>query len=262
MSRFAGRYVFVAGLHRSGTSLVASILGSHPQVAEIRGAPIPEQEGVYLQGAIPHTARHGIPGEFAFDNTQHMTEGHVLDRLETRTRMEADWTPWFTSGGSWRVEKSPVNLFRMRLYQQLFPLAHFLIVVRHPEAVARSTAKWSTKSLSELVRHWEQAYEIALADMPYLHHAAIVRYEDLCRRPRETVDGMFAFLSLETTALDALLKIRNRNPARLSAFPDTSIAGRLGYSALQRLGARPALWEVRHSLASVRDTATRTLFCG
>lgn len=137
------RYIFVGGLHRSGTSLVARLLAGLPGVGAVEGAPVPENEGAYLQGAIPHTARHGVPGRFAHDPDQHLVEGCRYDTRGTRDRMEADWAPWFPAGTGWRVEKSPVNLLRMRLYQQLFPTSQFVVVVRHPVAVARATAKWT-----------------------------------------------------------------------------------------------------------------------
>lgn len=135
------RYVFVGGLHRSGTSLTARLIGASDGVARILDAPAPENEGAYLQGAIPHDASAGRPMHFATDPAQRMTETHPLNRLETRLRMEADWAPWFAQAPNapdapWRVEKSPVNLTRMRLLQQLFPLSQFVVVIRHPEPVA------------------------------------------------------------------------------------------------------------------------------
>ena len=98
------RYVFVAGLHRTGTSLLAQMIATSPQIAAITGAPVPENEGCYLQGAIPHTALDGVPGEYATDPRQHHPEGGRYDTLETRTRLEADWAPWFAPGRPWRLE--------------------------------------------------------------------------------------------------------------------------------------------------------------
>ena len=72
------RHIFVAGLHRSGTSLIARLLAEHPDIAAITDAPVPESEGCYLQGAIPHAARHGVPGHFATDPEQHLVEGSPL----------------------------------------------------------------------------------------------------------------------------------------------------------------------------------------
>ena len=108
------RFVFIAGLHRTGTSLLAKMLAQHPAVSAIAGAPVPEQEGCYLQGAIPHTARHGIPGHYATDPAQHFTEDHPLNTMETRDRLRSDWEGWFDGAKPWWLEKSPVNLTRMR----------------------------------------------------------------------------------------------------------------------------------------------------
>lgn len=41
-------YLFVCGLHRTGTSLLARMLAAHPQKDGIREAPVPEHEGAYL----------------------------------------------------------------------------------------------------------------------------------------------------------------------------------------------------------------------
>ncbi|SDF19520.1 sulfotransferase family protein [Limimaricola pyoseonensis] len=190
------RYLFIGGLHRSGTSLAARIAGTIPGMGTITHAPVPENEGVYLQGAIPHDARAGEPGAFAFDPAQHLVEGGPYDRLETRERIEADWAPWFPDGVPWRVEKSPVNLLRTRLYQQLFPLSQFVIVTRHPLAVARATAKWSARGEAELVAHWARAHEIALEDAGRLHARLILRYEDLVADPDAARRALAAFCDL------------------------------------------------------------------
>ena len=170
------RYVFVCGLHRSGTSLVTRMIAGLPGVAGIEGAPVPENEGVYLQGAIPHTARDGVPMHFATDPAQHHVEGSAYDRLETKRRIEADWAPWFAEA-PWRVEKSPVNLTRMRLYQQLFPMAQFVVVTRHPEAVAGAVRKWRDMPFGAMIDHWIDAHRVVAGDLPFLH-AALVLHDD------------------------------------------------------------------------------------
>ncbi len=190
------RYIFVGGLHRSGTSLLAECLGRHHLIGSIRHAPVPEQEGVYLQGAIPHDAKAGIPGAWAEDPGAHLVEGCAYDRLETRERIEADWAPWFPPTTPWRVEKSPVNLLRSRLYQQLFPTCVFLFVVRHPVAVSAATAKWSSRSPEELLGHWQVAHQLLLGDLAHLHCWLVVRYEDLIADPDQALRRVFDFLDL------------------------------------------------------------------
>ncbi|TDL79771.1 sulfotransferase [Palleronia sediminis] len=187
------RYVFVGGLHRSGTSLVARMIAALPGVAAIRDAPVPENEGVYLQGAIPHTRRHGAPMRFATDPAQHLVEGCPYDTQATRDRIEADWAPWF-GPGAWRVEKSPVNLTRTRLYQQLFPTAQFVLVLRHPQAVAAAVAKWVDDPAPAMLDHWIAAHEIVAGDLPYLHAALVLRYEDIVADPNRAAAQLAAFL--------------------------------------------------------------------
>ena len=163
-------------------------------------APVPEGEGVYLQGAIPYTAHHGIPGAFRQDDAQHHVEGGPHDTLEVRDRLRSDWEPWSEPGGLWRVEKSPVNLLRARLYQQIFPASQFVFVVRHPVASARAAARWSDRGEAALLAHWEAAHRRLADDLPHLHGWLVVRFEDLSERPEVELARAFAFLGLEPVA--------------------------------------------------------------
>ena len=191
------RYLFIGGLHRSGTTLIAGSVEAHPDVRGLSHAPVPEGEGVFLQGAILHDAAAGVPGRFAEDSAMHLIEGCRYDTLETRDRLRSDWDAWFPDGGAWRVEKSPVNLLRPRLYQQLFPASQFLFVLRHPLAVARATAKWSDRSEADLIGHWDTAHSLLLQDLPHLHNWMIVRFEDFCDDPGAELSRIAAFLRLD-----------------------------------------------------------------
>jgi len=253
------RYVFVGGLHRSGTSLLTRLIGNHPQVASITDAPVPENEGCYLQGAIPHTARHGRPMHFATDPSQHLREGCRFDKLDTRLRIEADWHPWFQPDRPWRVEKSPVNLTRMRLYQQLFPLSQFIVVVRHPQAVAAAVAKWLPDPPARLIDHWIGAHKQLQEDLTYLHAAMVVRYEDLVTNPDRVMSGVFAFLSLPPQAVD--MQIRNGN----GDYPDTAPMQELQRKAVLEwgygdgMGGRTIAPYVTHPLRAVADNVKQCL---
>ena len=244
------RYVFVGGLHRSGTSLVTRLLAAHPAIGAIEGAPVPENEGCYLQGAIPHTARHGIPGHFATDPDQHMTEGHRLDTLATRERMEADWAPWFPADTPWRVEKSPVNCTRTRLLQALYPLSQFVMVTRHPAYVDQAMRKWGITAEADFPAHWIRAHEIILDDIAHLHAAMVVRYEDLVGATAETLSAIFAFLDLDPIA--PCERVRDGN-ARYAVDENETAFKPLGYGAHGDVGTyRPI---VNHPLRTVREAA-------
>lgn len=247
------RYVFVGGLHRSGTSMVASLIAGAQGVGAISGAPVPEQEGVYLQGAIPHTARHGVPGEFAFDPDQHLTEDSGYNCLEVEQRLSASWDRWYPADATLRVEKSPVNLLRARLYQQLFPTASFVFVVRHPVVVARATGKWNAAPLAHLVEHWATAHRLLLEDLPYLHNYLIVRYEDLVADRDRQLARIGSFI--DRPLGDAHGSIEDRNAAYIDdnvvvSVPD--IAKRLGYSENISGVETPETALHRHCLSAIR----------
>lgn len=253
------RYVFIGGLHRSGTSLVTRIIGNIPGVGSIRDAPVPENEGVYLQGGIPHHAQSGMPMHFATDPDQHLTEHHVLNRLETKLRIEADWDLWFPLGCLWRAEKSSVNLTRMRLLQQLFPMAHFVVVLRHPEAVAAAVSKWIDRPAADLIEHWLDAHDRLRIDLAYLHAVKVLRYEDVTRHPAAAIAGLAAFLD-RPPGSESAEPVRNRNGDYADAASMT--AGQANRAAVW--GYEPHLgvdihWRhpARHPLRHIRDQAVQ-----
>lgn len=249
------RWVFVCGLHRTGTSLLARLLAAHPAIAAIEGAQVPEGEGAYLQGAIPHTALHGVPGHYATDAAQHLVEGCRYDTLAARERLLADWGPWFGASAAWRLEKSPVNLVRMRLYQQLFPMAHFVVIVRHPEAMAAALAKWSERAAGELIDYALDAYALAFTDLAHLHCAAMVRYEDLVAAPGKQLARLLRFLALAPVSPGEEVHDANRDYLGVAEMDaaQAARAAQWGYAP----GLRVEAWDapLRHPLRSVREAA-------
>lgn len=251
------RYLFIGGLHRSGTSLLAQLVAQHPDIASISNSPAPENEGCYLQGAIPHTALHGRPMHFATDPDQHHVEGCCYDTLPVRERIEADWSQWFEPSKPWRVEKSPVNLTRMRLYQQLFPMSQFLVILRHPELVAAAVAKWVDDTPTALTDHWIAAHEQMRADLPYLHSICVIRYEDLCRDPIRTITGVHQFMDLNPTTDATDTRIRAGNEDYAHPFGLRDALPSWGYGP----GGEVKPWSpiVRHPLRSIREQVMQTL---
>ena len=219
---------------------------------------MPENEGCYLQGAIPHTAQHGRPGHYATDPDQHHDESSRYNRLETKQRLLADWTPWFESEAAWWLEKSPVNLTRMRLYQQLFPTCQFIVIVRHPQVMAAALGKWVDEDPADLTAYALDAYDTLRSDLAYLHSALVLRYEDLVRRPDALREAVFAFLDLPDHDPGIGLRDGNQDYDTPSAI-DAGLARRMaawGYAP----GGRALDWEMRcqHPLRAVRDAVIAT----
>jgi hypothetical protein len=191
------RLVFVCGLHRSGTTLLARILGEHPEISGFADTGAPEDEGQHLQQVYPPAKVYGGPGRFGFDERAHLTEASPLVGPGSRERLWDAWKPHWNLSKPLVVEKSPPNLLKTRFLQEVFPEASFVVLARHPVAVSLATAKWrQTRRYDRLVQHWLRCHELFEADRPHLERVHVLLYEDLVRDPAATLAGVLRFLGL------------------------------------------------------------------
>lgn len=187
----------MGGLHKSGTSLVARCLAEHPSISGFHDTGVPEDEGQHLQSVFSPASAYGGAGKFGFDPEAHLTEASPLVSGESRDRLLSEWGRHWDSRKEVLLEKSPPNLIRMRFLQALFPDANFVIVMRHPLAVAYATRKWSHTSIESLIEHWLVCHEIFERDRPHVRRLQVVRYEDLAERPQSSLAGIFSLLDLD-----------------------------------------------------------------
>lgn len=196
-------FIFVSGLHRSGTSLLHEILRGHPDISGIENSPAKdyEDEGQFLQSVYPIGAEFGGPGKFAFDPGSFMTEDHELATVPNADKIFREWSAYWDLGRRYLIEKSPPNIVRTRFLQALFPNSRFVTVLRHPVPVSYATIKWSKSSIPELIEHWLVAHERYLADMPKLNKVLTLRYEQFVLRPQSVLDEIYQFLELDSIPL-------------------------------------------------------------
>lgn len=212
--------VFVGGLHRSGTTPVARLLATHPEISGLTGTGVYQDEGQHLQSVYPAAWTYGGSGHFAHDERAHLTESSPLATAANAAALLAAWSPYWELSRRLLLEKSPPNLVMGRFLQALYPDAAFIMVVRHPVTVALSTRKWTHfvsrnprkfASLSMLVEHWLAAHRILVEDLPYLRRVLVVHYEDLLARPGEILDTVADFLGLDSPiSADGLSRGHNR----------------------------------------------------
>jgi hypothetical protein len=180
-------FVFVGGLHRSGTTLLARAIAKHDQVSGFRKTEALANEGQFLQSVYPIAREFGGTGRFGFDERSHMTEDHPLATEANRDKLISEWGEFWNLDRRVLVEKSPPNLLKLRFLQALFPGATFVVIMRHPIAVSFATQKWSETSLDSLIDHWLVCHEIFLEDAPHIRRLVLVRYEDFVADPAGVV---------------------------------------------------------------------------
>ncbi len=187
--------VFICGLHKSGTSLVHEILRSHPRISGFRNTGVVMDEGQFLQSVFPPAYVYGGQGRFGLHPEMHMTEAHPDAGKETAEKLFCEWSAYWDLSRPFLVEKSPPNLLRMRFLQALFPGSFFLIVLRHPAAVAEATGKTVKVSIPRLVEHTLHCYGLMEQDLSHIKNYYILRYEELCADPQTQLDEIFTWLN-------------------------------------------------------------------
>ena len=200
--------IFIGGLHRSGTTLLARLLASHPDATGLSGTGVPEDEGQHIQDVYPPAERHGGTGRFALKAKAHLTEDSPLATAENAQRLWEAWRPYWDSDKRFLVEKSPPNIVMGRFLQQLYPRAAFVFIVRHPVTVTLATRKWRKRtSLSRLMSNWFRAHERTSGDLGHLQQVHMVSYEWLITDPAAVMTELTEFLrmpgTIDTSSVDA-----------------------------------------------------------
>lgn len=192
------KLVFLAGLHRSGTTLLARLLAAHPQVSGFSGTGAPADEGQHLQSVYPSDHEYGRPGRFGFAPEMHLTESSALVSEESARALFEEWSPHWDLSRPLLLEKSPPNLIKTRFLQALFPNSSFVVIVRHPIPVSIPTARWrGTRRYDRLFEHWLRCHALFEADQEHLERVHVLQYEQLVRDPAGVLRAIFEFLELE-----------------------------------------------------------------
>ncbi len=187
MSKILNKYIFVCGLHKSGTSLFAKMLASHPDVSSFSNTGFPQNEGQFLQSVYPIAREYGGPGRFGFHKEMQITESSKLLTKGNILKLANEWHSYWDVSKKVFLEKSPPNILKSRFLQAVFPNSFFIFIIRHPIAVSYATLKWSKTSIPDLLDHWVTCHEIMYKDLQYLNNKFVVSYEDFVDNPKSII---------------------------------------------------------------------------
>lgn len=184
--------IFLVGFPRSGTTLLDSMLGAHPDLTVLEERPV-------VQAVLDSVAR--LPGGYP-NALAALTAAERTALMEEYFRIAAE----HAGGGKRILDKSPFLTLHLGLIQRIFSGAPILFMVRHPcdvvlscfmtnlelnAGTAHFVALESAVSLyCKVISLWRRYLEV----LPLNYRR--VRYEDLLDRPEEELRGITAFLGL------------------------------------------------------------------
>lgn len=218
--------VFVAGMERSGTSLLFALLGSHPDIAMTRRTNL--WRYVYRQyGDLSDAA--------ALDHCLHTLRRYkrlvVLDLdFEALRRsfregpatyprlFELMWLQVAAREGKprWGDKSLMTERFASLIFAS-YPGARILHMIRDPrDRFASVQARWGNRlgGVGAGTAEWMQSAQLGLSNQASFPGSyRIVRYEDLVSEPRETLEELCKFIDASWS--DDILGMRNAGSFRV-----------------------------------------------
>ncbi|MEM8504568.1 MAG: sulfotransferase [Cyanobacteria bacterium P01_D01_bin.1] len=206
--------LFLVGCARSGTTLLQSLLASHPEVASF-------PESNFFNHLFPHSepkrkrlgiiSRRAKPTLVAFLKES----GYEGDRLSPLALFPWQLTAYFSktldqitaqkTKTTW-IEKTPSHLYHLDYITQHIDRPKFIHIIRTGKDTVASLydvrrkypRRWANEppSIEMAVERWIKDVSISLrcADLP---NHFLLRYEDLVANPQATLTALCEFMELD-----------------------------------------------------------------
>ena len=200
------KFIFICGLHRSGTSLLYKILKEQNTISGMDNTGVIEDEGQHLQSVFLAANKTGGPGKFGFDKRSYLSDNSNLITNKNKIKLFNEWKENWDLKKEYLIEKSPPNLIRTLFLQEMFPKTYFITIYRHPIATSLATKKWSKTSHYSLIKHWLVCHNQYLIDKNKIKNSLDINYEDLINSPEKTLKIISNFLDSNITLSNYTIK--------------------------------------------------------
>jgi GR25 family glycosyltransferase involved in LPS biosynthesis len=173
------KYIFICGLHRSGTSSLTNLLGKSPKTSHHTNTNVIEDEGQFLQSIYKPAKFYGGPGVFGICKEYNYTEETDLLTKKNKEKIISEWNQYWDTTKEFLIEKTPANIIHTRFLQELVLESYFIVIIRHPFIVSIATMKWNKQSLYKYIEHWLYVHKIFYNDKEKIKNCLIIKYEEL-----------------------------------------------------------------------------------
>ena len=224
------KWVFIVGCYNSGTTLLSTILGNHPDIAVL------PYEGVVLTDGLPR------PESFGWNRMWYKCQKEMVPAKNGRgeriaRRIRRQWSFLFADRPV-LLEKSIANTARTPFLNRHFRPAYFIYMIRNGYAAAegiRNRAKprkWGRDEFGEkypielCAEQWAVSDRVMAADAKQLDRLMTVRYESFTENPAKSMADITKFLEIAPMADETLTRswrihgydspIRNMNAESLA----------------------------------------------
>jgi len=185
------RFLWLSGLHFSGTSLTNYILQTNGLISGHIDTGVPMDEGQHLQNEFPRDYENGDICSSTDMIQYQMDEHHHLASDKVRSCLFTEWAHYWDLSRPILMEKSPASIFHLRYRQWMFPrVTASIVVVRHPlygcliHPNKQSPSNFFHRDLIEsALHHWMDSHNYLISILPQLDRYAIIMFEDFYSQP-------------------------------------------------------------------------------
>lgn len=192
--------VYIVGIPRSGTTWVWGMLTSHPSIISlVREDFFPNEPSIKNKKRITSET-----GAFIRIKDDKKIKKIILNKIKNHPNKII-------------IEKTPTHITQIKRILKLFPNAKIIHVIRDPRAVISSMLNSHffkfANNLDDAINKCISYYQFSLEFENYSNFY-ILKYEDLIKRPQDTLRKLFKFLNLKTSNLDKIIK-ENKNVSKV-----------------------------------------------